>query len=168
MIRLVIKIRKHLCFAVFTAILCACASKKVVIDKQTEPVTNPKLIFLNYKISQNDAHQKNMQFVSYNIVDGSFKNSSFMFTDHPEIGDLKCIQLNKDSVPTDFIFIKNPLFKTVEYLNDSLIFDSKIMRLKNTTLSFKLPLHTETKFIAIKEVIDSLQSTKPLITTTLN
>jgi hypothetical protein len=84
------------------------------------------------------------------------------------MGDLKCLQLDKDSTEVTSITIQNPLSKHIEFINDSLIFENKTIDLKSAPLSFRLQLHKNTKFIAVNEITDSLQNSNTLIITKLD
>ena|SRR5690606_25744329 len=128
----------------------------------------PKLIFLNYTISQ-DAHgNKHIQFLNKIITDGKLKNNTETYLKMGAVGDLKCSQLDKDSVEIKTVIIQNPLVQVIETVNDSLIFESTKIELKKAPLSLRLALHDKTKFITIGHIIDSLQNSRPLITTKLD
>ncbi|WP_372753422.1 hypothetical protein [Mariniflexile sp.] len=146
----------------------ACAAKKTDVTEIADEDLQPKLIFLNYSISNSENNKKNIEFISKTITDGKLKSSSNKYIKVGGIGDLKCRQLNKDSVEINAIAIKNPLSKIIEFVNDSLIFENKLIELKKAPLSLRLQLHSETKFIAIEEITDSLQKSKTLIITKLD
>lgn len=145
-------------------VLCfACISKKTVVNKPINDVLPPKIIFLNYSISKAENDKKTVEFISKTITDGKLKNNSNKYIEVGSIGDLKCSQLNKDSVEVTSVIIKNPLSKTIEFINDSIIFENKKIELQKASFSLRLQLHSETVFMAIKEIKDSLQNTNPLI-----
>lgn len=150
----------------FLALEVACASKKTVITENE--LLPPKLIFLNYNISKDENNKKTIEFISKTIADGKLKNNSNKYVEVGTVGDLKCRQLNKDSLELTSVIIKNPLFKTIEFVNDSLIFENKTIELQKTAFSLRLQLHSKTAFIALEEIKDSLQNSKPLIVTKLN
>ncbi|MBP0903445.1 hypothetical protein ACFSKN_00950 [Mariniflexile gromovii] len=145
----------------------ACASKKSVGIETPNEVVPPKLIFLNYKISKNANGNKNIEFINKIIADGKLKTNNSNIK-HAAIGDLKCLQLDKDFTEITSMTIQNPLSKHIEFLNDSLIFENKKLDLKSAPLSFRMPLHHKTKFIAINEITDSLQNSSTLIITKLD
>lgn len=128
---------------------------------------NPKLIFLNYTITENANKSKTVTFINKTIADGKEKSRSHHYIKTGHIGDLKCSQLDKKSNILQNVFIKNPLLKTIEYTNDSLQFESKSLKLKKAALSIRLQLHPNTEHIKISEIIDSLQHTNTLIFTKL-
>lgn len=151
---------------IFT-ILYSCATKPHTIQNHTVQEASPKLIFLNYQISEAENGKKEIDFINKIVTDGKLKNSSNKYVKTGIIGDLKCTQFDNKSREIQHVFIKNPFNKTVEFVNDSLQLNSKTLKLKQTTLSLRLQLNQKTKQIVIAEIIDSLQHTKHLITTKL-
>jgi hypothetical protein len=146
----------------------SCAAKKEIPKTESIVEVNPKLIFLNYTISEDDNSVKTVDFISKKIADGKARNSSNKYMRTGHIGDLKCSQLDNKSQTLQSVFIKNPLNKTIEFLNDSLEFQSKSLTLKRAPISLRLQLNSKTEHIIISEIIDSLQNTKPLLITKLN
>lgn len=149
-------------------VIFACASKKVKVEDSLPQETPSKLIFLNYTISMDDHGNKNIQFINKIVTDGKLKNNTNQYLNKGSIGDLICQQLDKDSTEITSITIQNPLSKHIEFLNDSLIFETKKVDLKSAPLSLRLQIHHNTKFIAINHIIDSLQNSKTLIITKLD
>lgn len=160
----------HIFFlATLVMLQISCASKKnKVINETVIETPPPKIVFLNYTISKDDNGNKHIQFINKIITEGKLKNNSDTYFKTGTVGDLKCSQLDKDSVAIKTIIIKNPLSKTIEYLNDSLNFESKKMELNRAPLSLRLPLYDQTKYISIAEITDSLQHSQHLITTKLD
>ncbi len=137
-------------------LLISCVSKKNIGDE------TPKLVFLNYIISKTSKNNISVQFISKTKTDGKLKNASNIYTKSGSVNDLKCSQLDKDSSEIESIIIKNPFIKQIEMLSDSLIFENKTVEIRQTPLILRLQLHNKTKFIAISEIIDTLQHTSPL------
>ncbi|WP_100610661.1 hypothetical protein [Confluentibacter lentus] len=164
--------KNHLHIFLLLALLAlqiSCASKKNIAVKETViEALPPKLIFLNYTISQDAKGNKQIQFINKIITDGKLKNNTETYLKTGAVGDLKCSQLDKDSTEIKTVIIQNPLSKIIEYVNDSLIFESKKIELKSAPLSLRLALHDKTKYITISHIIDSLQNSRPLITTELD
>lgn len=127
-----------------------------------------KLIFLNYTISQDANGVKTIQFINKIITDGTLKNNTETYLKTGAVGDLKCSQLDKDSVEIKTVIIQNPLVQVIETVNDSLIFERKRIELNRAPLSLRLALLDKAKYISISQIIDSLQNSRPLITTKLN
>tara|TARA_R110002050_G_scaffold300769_1_gene472397 strand:+ start:28063 stop:28509 length:447 start_codon:yes stop_codon:yes gene_type:complete len=146
----------------------SCGPKKSIVQEETIEEIYPKLLFLNYTISKDKNDKKSIQFINKIIADGKAKSNSNKYIKTGTVGDLKCSQLDKDSIEINHVFIKNPFIKTIEFVNDSLSFESKRVVLNKAPISLRLQLHSKTKLIVISEIIDALQNSKPLITTKLN
>ncbi|WP_445731539.1 hypothetical protein [Mariniflexile sp.] len=153
--------------SIILTMLFACNSTKTINIETVNEESPPKLVFLNYTISKGDNGKKNIQFINKKITDGKQKSNN-NYVEIGGIGDLKCIQLDKDSTKITSVTIKDPLSRRIEFVNDSLIFENKKVELSKTSFSLRLQLHSQTKFIAIKEIIDSLQNTRTLIITKID
>ncbi|MCL5130131.1 hypothetical protein [Algibacter sp. L4_22] len=148
----------------FLILACiSCASKLKITDNQIITESNPKLIFLNYKISKNDSGEKSIQFIDKKIVDGKLRNKSSKYINSGAVGDLVCVQLDNNKKTLSNQIISNPLLKSIEFTTDSLSFKKRRVSIKQTSLNLRIQLNPATKFIRIKEIIDSLQNTKTLI-----
>lgn len=146
----------------------SCGTKKSSVQEGAIEEINPKLLFLNYTISKDKSDKKSIQFINKIIADGKAKSNSNKYFNTGKVGDLKCAQLDKDSTEINHVIIKNPLLKTIESLNDSLIFENKNIILNKAPISLRLQLNSKTKLIVISEIIDTLQNSSPLITTKLD
>lgn len=149
------------------ALSFSCASKKNLNNVETVVEANPKLVFLNYTISEDDNGKKSIEYINQIIADGKARNISNKYLKTGDIGDLKCSQLDKNDKTLQSIVIKNPLVKPIEFINDSLKFESKTLKLKNAPISLRLQLNAKAEQVVIAEIIDSLQHTKHLHTTKL-
>lgn len=161
----------HCIFSLLLLLLAleiGCAAKKNTANNTPNIENASKLIFLNYRISKDENEQKHIEFTGKTIVDGKLKNASNQYLKIGVMGDLKCCQLNNDSIEIHTVIIKNPLNKPIEYINDSLIFETKTKELQKASFSLRLQLHPETKYMAIKEITDSLQNYKILIINKIN
>ncbi|NNC51326.1 MAG: hypothetical protein HKO01_12425 [Flaviramulus sp.] len=127
---------------------------------------NPKIIFLNYKINKNKDGSKTLQFQSKKIVAGKFKQTNSNVEGIQ--GDLICNQLDENSQVLQSNIIKNPLEKTIEYLDSSNSFQLKQIDLDSAYFSFRLKLKPNTKYIAINNISNFDDSSKPLIKTNIN
>ncbi|WP_346882986.1 hypothetical protein [uncultured Algibacter sp.] len=101
------------------------------------------------------------------MVDGKFKNPKTTTKD--TYGDLICLQLDKKSNILERTTIKNPLFKTIEFIDDSKSFHTKHIDLDSTNFSVRLQLKQNAQYISLIEVnLNNTSVSKPLITTKLN
>ncbi|PIA81146.1 hypothetical protein BFR04_15735 [Gaetbulibacter sp. 4G1] len=162
------KIINNLIIALVLICITACTTTKRVAQNTTVEELNPKLIFLNYTISENNKGKKNIQFINKIITDGKLKISSNEYIKSGIAGDLICTQLDKNSNILQSITIKNPLVKIFEYVDDSKTFKTKKVELKNTEFSLKLKLEPNAQYISIYEIEKKLAQTKPLIKTKIN
>ncbi len=162
------KIINNLIIALVLICITACTTTKKVAQNTTVEELNPKLIFLNYTISENNKGKKNIQFINKIITDGKLKISSNEYIKSGIAGDLICTQLDKNSNILQSITIKNPLVKIFEYVDDSKTFKTKKVELKNTEFSLKLKLEPNAQYISIYEIEKKLAQTKPLIKTKIN
>lgn len=148
-------------------VLYACATKPNLLKNETIVESNPKLIFLNYAISKNENNQKSIEFIDKKIVDGKLRNKGSKYINSGTVGDLVCVQLNQNKIPIAEQTIANPLIKHIESTTDSLTFKKHTAPIKQRTLNLRIQLHAATKFIKLEEIIDSLQTRKPLITSSI-
>ena len=149
-------------------LITSCATKQTTAKNTKIAEAEPKLIFLNYSISKEKNNKTNIEFIDKKTTDGKLKTNSNKYIKSGTVGDLECFQLDKDSKEIASIVLKNPLSKHIEFVNDSLNFEHKKIELNKATFSLRLQLHSQTKFIAIKEIIDSLQNTSTLIITKID
>lgn len=143
----------------------SCGVKKNIPQEQPSMEKNSKIIFLNYTISKKPNSDTQIQFINKIIAKGKLKNHNISHSKHSEIGDLICIQLDEKLIPIQSTHISNPLYKTIEFVNDSLSFEKKTVTLNKSTIALRLQLRETAKYIALHEVIDSLQNSKELIKT---
>ncbi len=149
-------------------LIISCASKQITSTNTKNVEAEPKLIFLNYSILKDENNKKHIQFINKIITDGKLKSNDSKYLKVGNKGDLKCLQLNKDSIELTSVILKNPLIKHLEFVNDSLIFENKKIELNKTPFSLRLQLHSQTNLIAVKEITDSLQNSNTLIITKLD
>ena len=162
------KIINSLIISLILFCVTACSTTKRVIQNSATEEANPKLIFLNYTISEDRKGKKNIQFINKIIADGKLKINNNKHIESGISGDLICNQLDKKSNIIQSITIKNPLVKNFEYVDDSKAFKTKTVVLKNAEFSLKLKLDPNTEYISIYEVTKVLTHTKPLIKTKIN
>jgi hypothetical protein len=148
-------------------VLLSCRSKKGLEPEEIVLKNNPKLLFLNYSLKKTNDNRLHATFINKITTDGKLKNNHLKFIKNPSIGDLKCAQLDKNSSELISVFIKNPLIKIIEALDDSLSFSRYKIEQKRAPISLKLQLHAETKFISLSTITDSTNNTIELIKTEL-
>ena len=131
-------------------ILLSCVSRQSIITEEPSIKTEPKLLFLNYEIVKlND--EKNISLINQITADGRLKGK-MTSKNNTSIGDLECIVLDKDLNQLEKHSIKNPLKKTVEFINDSGNFEKKILDLDRVQFSIKLQQQPKAKYVVISEI----------------
>lgn len=156
-------------YALLLLFIClSCATKHNIDNKDVAIESNPKLIFLNYTISENQNSEKSVMFIDKKIVDGKLRNQGHKYLESGKTGDLVSEQLDKNKKVLHKQTIANPLLKHIEVATDSFTFKKQMITIKQKSLNLRLQLHGKTKFIRLTEVIDSLGNTKPMITTSLD
>ncbi|WP_282123735.1 hypothetical protein [Algibacter mikhailovii] len=143
-------------------LVLSCGAKKNSIDSDHTIEAPSKLIFLNYSITENTQGNKTVGFINKTIVDGKARTVNSKYQTTGIKGDLKCSQLDENGQYLQSVYIKNPLNKRIEYINDSLQFESQALKLKKSSFSLRLPLYPKTRSIVIAEVTDSSSNTKRL------
>lgn len=122
----------------------ASASEKTYEVKQT-----PKIVFLNYSIKKNENGNKTVAFLDSKKVEGTLKNQKKILDKKVNLGDLVCAQLDASSSIVSQQLIKNPLVKTVEYVDETKNFKVVQMELDSSEFTVRLQLYPETKYVAI-------------------
>ena len=150
-----------ICFILFSG----CKSSKNIFVNQSEIKSSSKIIFLNYSIEKGLNQNRTIQFINKKVVDGKLKkNTSQQSIENGIQGDLICVQLNKKFQVLHQILIKNPLVRSVEYIDESNNLQTKIIKPDKTQFSIRLQLKSNTKYITIS----NFAKNKPLIKTQIN
>ncbi|MCL7765169.1 hypothetical protein MPF19_17230 [Polaribacter sp. Z014] len=136
----------------FLLIVSCTSLKKSTTNSSTEETTTKvasKIIFLNYKISKDSNTNTNFTLINKIITDGHLKKRRKTATSrNPR--DLICLQQDINSKIIDSIYIKNPLLKNVEFADPSGELGRKTIELNSTTISVRMDLNPQTKFITLK------------------
>ncbi|WP_179335812.1 hypothetical protein [Winogradskyella costae] len=150
------------CLFIFVIGLLSCASKQLGVTEEETIVTQPKLLFLNFEIIKlNDS--KSVSLINQITTDGKLKGCANVDL-KGDIGDLEYLILDKDLNQLEKHYIKNPLHKIMEFINDSGDFEKKILDLDRSEFSLKLQLKSKAEYIVINEItlegITKLNTTK--------
>lgn len=142
--------------------LLSCASKQHIVTEEEPIITQPKLLFLNFEITKlNDI--KSVSLINQIKTDGKLKGHTSEDT-KGDIGDLEYLILDKDLNQLEKHYIKNPLKKVIEFINDSGNFEKKMLDLDRSEFSLKLQLKPKAEYIVINEItsegITKLNTTK--------
>jgi hypothetical protein len=149
--------------ALFLLIASCGSNKNSTSTSQSSIESNPKIIFLNYSIKKNTDARRSIQFINKKVVDGQLKRTNNI--EVGDFGDLICHQLDKNSKILQSVIIKNPLKKTIEYLDSEKTFQLKRIDLDSVQFSIRLKLKSNTKYITLDDISNFGNSPKPLIKT---
>jgi len=130
--------------------LLSCVSALQASEEEYTLQEVPQLLFLNYEI-KTSGDKKSISLINQVTTDGRLKQH-INHNSNPDLGDLECVILDKDSLILETYSIKNPLLKIVEYINDSGHFEKKILNLDYAQFSLKLQLNTKAVYAAIHEI----------------
>ncbi|MFT5964542.1 MAG: hypothetical protein ACI9L6_001285 [Flavobacterium sp.] len=127
----------------------ACNSPKYIIHQSVTPIiSTPKIIFLNYKISRIPDELVEIIYVNKIITEGKLKDN-FTNDFNPKKGDIKLIQMNSRHQAIDSIYIPNPLYKTVEFVNELEQMEKKTMKLDSAEFYVRMQLNPKTMFVTV-------------------
>ena len=154
------------CF--FFTMLLGCASKQSLSTNMNEIETTSQIIFLNYAIKKTSNGNRTIRFINKKVTEGKLKNHNNKSIENSVPGDLQLFQLDKKSNILQTTIVKNPLTKTIEYVDESKSFQTKSFDLDSVQFSLRLQLKSNTKYISIHDISDSKKETTPLIKTKLN
>jgi len=138
--------------AVFFILLCvSCGINQTTPASKTIPEVKrtPQIVFLNYNIKKNKNGNTTVTFVNSKKVKGTLKNQKKILDKKGESEDLICEQFDVTSTLLSQHIIKNPLLKTVEYVDDTKNFRVVQMALDSSQFTVRLQLYPETKYVAI-------------------
>ena len=133
----------------------SCKPGQAATDNSPEKLSGPQILFISYKYNGED-----LQLESKTVTAGKFKSRP----QHHETkvnGDLILVQLNKDKLVLDGMHIPNPRIRVVEYADESGMMQKKTVEVENAEFTARINLHSDTKFIMVKEYNDA--STELLI-----
>jgi hypothetical protein len=113
-------------------------------------VDTPKIIFLNYSISEDKTDQEySIRLINKIITNGKIKENSILpFS--PEMDDLEYIISDKNQNVLMRNFIPNPLNKTLEFVDDNGQLAKKDMRLDSSQFSLRIQLDPAAKYILLE------------------
>ena len=150
-----------ICLSLFSG----CKNSKPVYTNQSEIESSPKIIFLNYSIEKALNEKRIIEFISKKVVDGKLKkNTSQQSIENGVEGDLICAQLDEKSKMLNQILIKNPLIKSIEYLDASKNFKTEAIKSDKVQFSIRLQLRSDAKYL----IISNFAENNPLIKTQIN
>lgn len=142
---------KNILYFIILCLTISCNTKQQVISEHKEITPSTEILFLNYELIKGMYNQKDIRFINQITTDGKLKEKPKQIN-HPNNGDLKYTILDKDYQKIESYFIKNPLRKTVEFVNDLGNFEKKIIDLNSVQFSIRIQRPVNAKYITITEV----------------
>ena len=145
-----IKLSHYILWISIVLFACKCGvNSQYRINSQKSNPAN--IIFLNYKASKNDLGEIKIALVNKIIVKGKIKDKSIKI-DENIIGNLECIQADNRLKSIKTMYVKNPLNKTVEYVNDNGELEKKQIKLDSAQFSIRMQLDPKARFILIRGI----------------
>lgn len=136
----------------------SCASNQKAISEEPTVNTPPKLLFLNYELSKSTNGEKKINLLNQITAEGRLKEKPTI-VENTQPGDLQYFILDKDLKEIDTQYIKNPLIKTFEFINDHGEFEKKTIDLDTVQFHIRLQLQPQTKYIVFKELTENKPKT---------
>ncbi len=128
--------------------LClSCAGKKQAVHYSVGLETSNSIIFLNYKMNKLTDGKREVEYLNHVMREGRLKKH---FDEVGQEGDLEVVQLDKKNRVLSRMIIKNPLKKTLEFVDESKEFQTKTLHLDEAPFSVRMQLHPETRVISVK------------------
>lgn len=145
--------------SVIVLLLCliSCASKKPTTLESEKTIEQPKVIYnnkiliINYLLTKNAQDQKSISLINKINTEGNLKERPKKPL-NTTIGDLQYALLDADLKEIEIHTLKNPLKKTVEFVNDFGNFEKRILDLDSVQFSIRLQLPENAKHIVISEI----------------
>lgn len=137
-------------FIIFLVVI-SCGSNKSVSSSEnmSQVKQTPEIVFINYAIKKDDKGNYKVEFRGSKKVEGKLKNQKKILDKQGISGDLICSQFDASSSTLSQQLIKNPLKKTVEYVDENKNFKIANIELDSAEFTVRLQLFSETKYIAI-------------------
>lgn len=144
----------------------SCGMKAQQVASEVINEQEPKLLFLNYSISKDSNGKTIATFINKVITTGRLKDKS---SKQPlsDVGDIECIQYDKNKVVLQRTYVKNPLQPIVEYVNDNGELEKRQIDLETAQIAVKLQLDERTVMIRLFLIDAFGKATTELITTSI-
>ncbi len=153
----IIKITSYLTLICF---ILSCASKKqatpksAITKEETISISKPQIIFLNYLLVKNAQGEKSITLINQIKTEGKLKGKPKNIA-NTSSGDLEYILLDKDYNSIEKHALKNPLKKTVEFVNDFGNFEKRTLDLDRVEFTIRIQLPPEAKHMKIIELTNA-------------
>ncbi len=154
---------KYILFIMLSAFVCSSAvhAQNGSVLHKAEKLTD-SMIFLTYHIKKSADASLEINHVKTLLSKGRIKG----FHEEKELfkkGNLSCDLLDKELNVIETLFIKNPLEKIVEFVNDSGNLEKRLISLESTDFAFRMPYNSTAKYVRMY-VITNSDTTNYIIT----
>lgn len=142
------------------------ASCKVLKQNESTAIPGnsdkPLIVFLNCSISYDSIGQEyNMDMIDKTITEGRIKKP-IVDSDTYEEDDFKYCLLDKNKQIISIFYMKNPLNKTIEYVDENGLLKKKSINLDSAPFSLRIQLTSDSKYVRFEK------DNKQLLTIDLN
>lgn len=154
------KIFKTTSFLIILLSIISCASKKEVTienfiaKKETTQISKHKILFLNYLLVKNKQNIKSVSLINQIKAEGKLKGKQENII-NPSIGDLEYSFLDTNKKLIEKHVLRNPLTKTVEFVNDFGNFEKRVLDLDSVQFSIRTQLPPEAIYFVITELTNA-------------
>ena len=131
-------------------LISSCTINKTTTETVPDPTT-PKIIFLNIELSKDAEQVVKANLVDKIVVDGKLKTHSIEDV-KDAVGDIKCTQVDHQSMPIESIYLNNPFSKTIEYVEEDGSFSKKQIELDSAKISIRMQIKPRCRFIIIENI----------------
>lgn len=154
-----------LLFGMMPLLSCKAQAQPAPSVEKTD--SKPQLVFLNYTITKDVNGNLETRFINKIIADGRLKDNSHK-KELNKVGDIECIQYDKNNLVIERSYISNPLKPIVEYVNDDGDLEKRQLDLDSAQFSIKLQLDERTLGIRLMLMDASGKPTTELLTTLIS
>ncbi|WP_452232517.1 hypothetical protein [Lacinutrix sp. MEBiC02595] len=154
------RIFKYFSLIILLFSMLSCASKRqvtaedIIVIEETKTIETSKILFLNYLLVKNTGGKKSITLINQINTEGKLKGKPENIP-NATIGDLEYMLLDKDFKAIKKYALKNPLKKTVEFVNDYGNFEKKVLDLDSVQFSIRMQVSPEAKHIVISEITNA-------------
>ena len=147
--------------------LLSCTSQAQPVSSKEKVESNLQLAFFNYTISKDLNGNLETHFINKTITKGRLKDTSNKKV-LSNLGDIMCIQYDKNNFVLERSYINNPLNPIVEYVNDDGDLEKRQLDLDRAEFSIKMQLNELTQSIRLIMIDASGKPSTELITTSIS
>ena len=127
---------------------CGVSKNSVVNDQEIILDEHPKILFINFQANKKQDGTIALKLLNKIVTEGKAKEKPRY--NRLKNDDWECLQLDSDEKILQHIFLENPFFKHVEYLNEQGEFEIKTLEFDSVQIPIRLQLHKDSKFVTLR------------------